>query len=250
MKILLISDIHGNAEALRAVMQAERDADASVFLGDALLSGPQANETLELLSTLNPIITIRGNHDDEVLDPSTFRSWPAEWVALNDWILADLDDSAVAKISTFTDAGWYEFGGISAYLHHGDLGSRDLAAVPDASDEVFELLAGGTDAELVLFGHTHVQFTHHIGSRTFINPGSVGQPRCGVLHACYGVFEDGVYDARHVCYDPAPWLAALDRINVLNDFPDFKSWLVEGFLNGYGIGRREPWTRYARQGYR
>ena len=110
MKILLISDIHGNAEALRAVMQAERDADASVFLGDAFLSGPQANETLELLSALKPIITIRGNHDDEVLDPSTFRSWPAEWVALNDWILADLDDSAVAKISTFTDAGWYEFG--------------------------------------------------------------------------------------------------------------------------------------------
>ena len=60
MKILLISDIHGNAEALRAVMQAERDADASIFLGDAFLSGPQANETLELLSALNPIITIRG----------------------------------------------------------------------------------------------------------------------------------------------------------------------------------------------
>ena len=70
MKILLISDIHGNAEALRAVMQAERDADASVFLGDAFLSGPQANETLELLSALNPIITIRGNYDDEVLDHS------------------------------------------------------------------------------------------------------------------------------------------------------------------------------------
>ena len=40
MKILLISDIHGNAEALRAVMRAEADADAAVFLGDALLSGP------------------------------------------------------------------------------------------------------------------------------------------------------------------------------------------------------------------
>ena len=48
MKILLISDIHGNAEALRAVMQAEADADATIFLGDALLSGPQANETRKL----------------------------------------------------------------------------------------------------------------------------------------------------------------------------------------------------------
>ena len=250
MKILLISDIHGNAEALRAVMQAEADADATIFLGDALLSGPQANETLKLLGELQPVVAIRGNHDDEVLDPSTFRSWPAEWVALNEWILADLDASAVSAIEQFTDSGRYEFGGISAYLHHGDLGHRDLAAVPDAADEVFELLADGTDAELVLFGHTHVQFTHEIGRRTFINPGSVGQPRCGVLHACYGVFENGVYDPRQVRYDPAPWLAALDRINALSDFPEFKSWLVEGFLNGYGIGKREPWTRYARQGYR
>jgi putative phosphoesterase len=249
MKVLVISDVHGNAEALRAVMRAEQDADASIFLGDALLSGPQANETLELLSQLNPSIAIRGNHDDDVLDPSTFRGWPAEWVALNEWILADLDASAITRIESFTDAGAYQFDGRSVYLHHGDLGSRDLAAVPDAEDHVFDLLGGGSDANLVLFGHTHVQFTHQIGQRTFINPGSVGQPRCGVLHACYGVFQDGAYEARQVQYDPAPWIAALDRIDVLNDFPDFKSWLSDGLLTGYGIGKREPWTRYADQGY-
>ena len=106
MKTLLISDIHGNAEALRAVMEAEPDADATIFLGDALLSGPQANETLELLDRLKPAIAIRGNHDDEVLDPSTFRSWPAEWVALNEWILDHLDASAVPKIEAFTAAGF------------------------------------------------------------------------------------------------------------------------------------------------
>ena len=38
MKILVISDIHGNAEALRAVVKAEPDADHTIFLGDALLS--------------------------------------------------------------------------------------------------------------------------------------------------------------------------------------------------------------------
>ena len=114
MKVLVISDIHGNAEALRAVMQAEQDADASIFLGDAFLSGPQANETLELLGELNPSIAIRGNHDDEVLDPRTFRGWPAEWVALNEWILADLDASAVPCIESLTDAGAYQFDGLSA----------------------------------------------------------------------------------------------------------------------------------------
>ena len=92
--------------------------------------------------------------------------------------------------------------GLSAYLHHGELGSRDLAAVPDAEEHVFDLLGGGSDADLVLFGHTHVQFTHKIGHRTFINPGSVGRA-AGVARLLRGLFEDGVYEARQVQYDPA-----------------------------------------------
>ena len=95
MKILVISDIHGNAEALRAVLAAESDADCSLFLGDALLSGPQANETMALLDELAPDIAIMGNHDDEVLDPSIFAAWPVEWVALNEWIIERLDASSI-----------------------------------------------------------------------------------------------------------------------------------------------------------
>ena len=40
MKVLVIADVHGNAEALRAVLARERDADATVFLGDAVSPGP------------------------------------------------------------------------------------------------------------------------------------------------------------------------------------------------------------------
>ena len=49
MKILVIADIHGNAEALRAVLDKDGDADRTIFLGDAVLPGPQANETLSLI---------------------------------------------------------------------------------------------------------------------------------------------------------------------------------------------------------
>ena len=249
MKILVISDIHGNAEALRAVMHAEADADASIFLGDALLSGPQANETMELLEQLDPDLAVRGNHDDELLNPSLFQGWPPEWVALNEWILEHLDPAAVTQAAEFTEPGRYQLGELDACLHHGDLGSRELAAIPDADEHVFELLRSGNDTSLVLFGHTHVQFSHRVGATRFINPGSVGQSRCGVMHACYGVFEDGEYQPRQVAYDPAPWLAALERIDVLEAFPDFKQWLINGLLSGYGIGKREPWTRFAAQGY-
>ena len=250
MKILVISDIHGNAEALRAVLAAESDADCSLFLGDALLSGPQANETMALLDELAPDIAIMGNHDDEVLDPSIFATWPVEWVALNEWIIEHLDASSIRGIEAFTTAGQYQLGGLDFYLHHGELGSRELKALPDAPDEVLGLMGRESDAPIVLFGHTHVQFSRQINGKTFINPGSIGQPRCGELQACYGVFVDGVYEARRVVYDPAPWVAALERIDVLDAFPDFRQWLKTGLLEGYGIGRQEPWTRYAAQGYR
>ena len=53
MKILIISDIHGNAEALKAIISKETPVDHSIFLGDALLSGPQANETMDLIDAAN-----------------------------------------------------------------------------------------------------------------------------------------------------------------------------------------------------
>jgi protein phosphatase len=249
VKVLIIGDIHGNAEALRAVMEAEKDADHTVFLGDALLSGPQANETAELLGEMKLDISIMGNHDEEVFDHSLFAHWPEEWVALNEWIIERLDSAATAPLRDYLPAGRYEIGGLDMFLHHGELAKPTPAALPNAPDETFHAMDGDSDCPLVMFGHTHVQFTRRIGDKTYINPGSVGQPRCGKLHACYGVLVDGNYEPRQVSYDPAPWLDALGRIEVLDGYPVFQQWLKDGLLNGYGIGEREPWTRFAAEGF-
>jgi protein phosphatase len=249
MKILLIGDIHGNAEALRAVMDAETDADHVVFLGDALLSGPQGNKTAELLAELEPDLPIMGNHDEEVLDPTRFAHWPAEWVALNEWLIEHLKPEAIEPLRAYLPAGRYQLGGLDMYLHHGDLKKPTPPALPDAPDDSFRAIDGDSDCPLVLFGHTHVQFTRRIDGKTYINPGSVGQPRCGRLHACYGVFENGVYKPRQVGYDPQPWLVALDQIKSLDPHPEFQQWLKDGLLDGYGIGANEPWTRYAAEGF-
>ena len=250
MKILVISDIHGNAEALRAVVKAEPDADHTIFLGDALLSGPQAAEVAELLDKLNLDIPIMGNHDEELLDPSRFAHWPKEWVALNEWIIETLDPAIIQSFADYQPNGHYELGGLEMYLHHGELPRGEPQALPDAKDEVFLRLINDQPAPTVLFGHTHVQFERQVGEQRFINPGSVGQPRCGRLHACYGVFEDGLYTPKQVDYDPRPWLAALDRIDVLSQFPDFKQWLADGLTTGFGIGERAPWTTFAAQGFK
>lgn len=248
-KVLVISDIHGNAEAFRAVLEAEKGVDQVVFLGDALLSGPQANETAELLHALAPDVAIMGNHDAEVLDPTLFAHWPEDWLALNNWLVERLSDAAVAPLRDYLPPGRYEVGGSQMYLHHGDLPKPQPAVLPDAPDESFHALDNGSDCRTVMFGHTHVQFTRRIGDKIYINPGSVGQPRCGKFHACYGVFEGDRYIPRQVVYDPAPWLDALDQIDALDPYPDFRQWLKDSLVSGYGIGRREPWTRFAESGF-
>lgn len=248
MKILVIADVHGNAEALSAVLEKEPDVDATIFLGDTVLSGPQPNETMALLAGLDGVL-IEGNHDVEMFQPAQFEAWPAPWRAYTRWILDTLVPAGWELLRGLQPEGEYEVGGRRVFLHHGVLPDEPRQALPDTADERLAALAGGTDCPLVLFGHSHIQFRRTIEGQEFINPGSVGQPRCGRRVAGYGVIEDGVFRHRQAEYDPGPWLAALDAVVPLDGFPEFREWLKKALLSGYGIGEREPWTRFAREGY-
>ena len=248
MKILVIADVHGNAEALSAVLARERDADATVFLGDTVLPGPQPNETMELLRGLSGTL-IQGNHDIEMLEPERLEHWPPPWLAFARWVLDTLEPPGYDFLRNLQSQGEYLVGGVRLFLHHGEFPDRPKQALPDTPDERLVTLAGGSDAPLVLFGHSHVQFRRMIDGQEFINPGSIGQPRCGKRLACYGLIEDGAFRHCQAEYDPGPWLEAMDQIAPLDEFPDFREWLKQGLLSGYGIGENEPWTRYATEGY-
>ena len=248
MKILVIADVHGNAEALSAVLDKERDADATIFLGDTVLSGPQPNETMALLGGVEGVL-IEGNHDVEMREPERFEGWPEPWLAYTRWILETLEPAGWELVRGLRPEGEYEVGGQRVFLHHGVLPDEPRQALPDTDDERLAALAGGSDCPLVLFGHSHIQFRRAIDGREFINPGSVGQPRCGRRVACYGLIEDGVFRHCQVEYDPGPWIEALDDIEPLGEHPEFREWLKRALLSGYGIGQREPWTRFAREGY-
>lgn len=95
-KILVIADVHGNASALRAVLERETDTASTVFLGDSVLSGPQVRETMALLRSLHASkggVWISGNHDEEMLHPELLENYPPTWKALNDWIFSLFEPS-------------------------------------------------------------------------------------------------------------------------------------------------------------
>jgi diadenosine tetraphosphatase ApaH/serine/threonine PP2A family protein phosphatase len=68
--------------------------------------------------------------------------------------------------------------------------------------------------QVLLVGHTHLQFRHHVAGRTIVGPGSVGQPRHGDARAAYMVIEDGTFSFCRVAYRVERTVAALERSGI------------------------------------
>ncbi len=247
-KVLVISDIHGNREALQAVLDEEPSFDDLVFLGDAVSPSPQPAETVQLLNELSGV-HICGNHDQAMLNPSMTENWPEPWRVLDNWVRRSLSSREFEYLRKLQSNGNYKVGGEDLHLCHGERKGRFRHLLPHSPIDDFLALTHDGDADRVLFGHSHVQFEKRVGNKRFFNPGSVGQNRCGKPVACYGVIENGEFYHRHVPYDTAPLVDALYAIEPLNEFPEFREWFGETLISGWGVGKSEPWTTLADQGY-
>ena len=84
---------------------------------------------------------------------------------------------------------------------HGHLTDLDLPALTaeamneylfeDRPDSSFQRLAATSDADVIVFGHTHKPYTKHVGGVWFVNVGSVGKPKDGDWRACYAILDTG-----------------------------------------------------------
>ncbi len=222
MRFLLLSDIHSNLIALESVLNHAKAKrwDELVFLGDAVGYYTQANEVLERLRELKPIINILGNHDALLLkcaeSPQHFAlredSLVAEVIVRQE---AELTAENKAYIDSFTDyelrEGWE--------LAHGGLRSQweYIVTLQNAQAN-----APFMKTDLCFIGHTHVpgvyasvvtargemwrslpfrqaQSTYRLPpkAKVFFNPGSVGQARDGIPLASYAIFDEGTRVIEH-----------------------------------------------------
>ena len=70
MKITVFSDVHGNLPALEIMLKRESDTDRFIFLGDAVNYAPWSNECVQLITSLNNIVLLRGNHESRQISLS------------------------------------------------------------------------------------------------------------------------------------------------------------------------------------
>ena len=203
MRVLALYDIHGNIDALEAVLEDPRAADPdAVLVGGDAVPGPFAKAVLKRLRAIRvPVHLVRGNGEREVAAAVGLPLPPAE------------DLAAVTAALTASELG------PEGALPLGELpltvaldGVLYCHASPRRDDEMLTRLSvperwaavlGGVDAGLVVAGHTHQADDRTVGGTRFVNAGSVGLPYEGDGAARWLWVEDGVPEARATSYDAA-----------------------------------------------
>jgi predicted phosphodiesterase len=200
----LISDIHGNLEALEAVLAAMPKVDQIVVLGDIVGSGPDPNAVIDRLRSLRAK-AVMGNHDAAMLTPALLEWFNPHAAAAARWTMTVLTPRSRRYLSALP-----RFSRVEGHrcVHGSPRKPYIWEYILDELQALEIILALGR--RLCFFGHTHLPriFTEEgeraadsadwipLPAAALVNPGSVGQPRDGNPDASFAVVDLGAQAVR------------------------------------------------------
>jgi putative phosphoesterase len=197
MRLAVISDIHGNLPALDAVLAdltTERP-DRVYCLGDLVGYGAFPNEVVDRIRRAD-IPTVMGNYDDGVgFDRDDCGCAYKEPIDRElgqrslMWTRAHTTPENKAFLQRFVPEIRFDVGDTRVLLVHGSPRKMNEYLFEDRPRSSFERLARSSDADVIVFGHTHVPYTRLVDGVLFVNAGSVGKPKDGDPRACYAMIE-------------------------------------------------------------
>ncbi len=228
MRIALLSDIHGNLEALEAVLHGVCGVgvDMTVCLGDVVGYGPDPVACMELVAA-HADLCILGNHDEALINPNTAWDFNARALASLAVTRRLVPQSALTLLTSYRR--WSSIEDLVTFTH-GAFGPSPYSYLrsPSGAVESFEHLP----TAIGVVGHTHLPSVFMCddarigvrpdaseiragvisdesrrrlpeGGRLILNPGSVGQPRDGNPHASWGVLDLGrrTFGVQREAYD-------------------------------------------------
>ena len=186
MRVGVVSDIHSNLPALRAVLEEldELAPETVICAGDIVGYGANPNECCRCAEESFDHF-VQGNHDAAAMsgDTSGMNAYAA---AAAMWTHEELDPASRAflgSIQTSARLGT-ESGGLSVF--HGSDRNRDEYVYEEHVDP--DILTRN-DSRFVVLGHTHVPFVRRFPGGLVLNPGAVGQPRDGDPRAAFAVLD-------------------------------------------------------------
>lgn len=242
MRYALISDIHANLPALRAVLDdigARAEVDAIYHLGDLVGYAPWPNETVKLLEERG-IPGIAGNYDSTTA--TDYKHCGCKYEDPHQEELSHLSYDWTRK---HVSAGTKRFLGALPFRIDirplgGHLAGPTLTLVhgtpilntvywtedrPDAFCLKMALAAGAKGGDVIAFGHTHKPWHREVEGIHFVNTGSVGRPKDGDWRAGYAILDigDGGVSPEfiRVEYDVEAAMRAIRASELPHEFADY-----------------------------
>jgi diadenosine tetraphosphatase ApaH/serine/threonine PP2A family protein phosphatase len=264
VRLLLLSDVHSNLEALEACLDAAPEYDRAASLGDVVGYGASPNQTAELLRAMEAI-HVRGNHDrvcGSLIGIEFFNPLAA---AAARWTRSELSEPNLAWLRSLPqgpvrDPEWSE----TQFVHGSPLDEDTYLSSASTAGEALERAL----SPLTFFGHTHVQCAYAQpaaasaagaspskirpappaallsaesmpdaggaqrrllrleGSRRYmVNPGSVGQPRDRDPRAAFALYDS---DARTIVFYRVAYNIAGAQTRILEaGLPKPLAWRLE-----------------------
>jgi len=203
MRVAALYDIHGNLPALDAVLADVALAGVDrVVIGGDVLPGPMPRETMARLQSLDiPVDFLRGNGDRETLEEATDRPSRLPETARQQlrWCRAQLADAQAHAIADWPPTVRLQLPGLGSVLFCHATPRSDTEVVTHLIPEpLLRPIIDGV-ADVVVCGHTHVQFDVMVGRTRFVNAGSVGMPF--EKRSAYWLLLDGGVEPRRTAYD-------------------------------------------------
>ncbi len=226
MRILVISDIHGNLNALEAVLKDAGRYEKVWCLGDIVGYGPDPNECVATVKALPELTCLLGNHDAAVLGQIALQAFNQDAQTSLSWTKSKLKSSNLNFLAHSLEKTVVD----NVTLVHGAPRNPVWEYLLDmhTAEENFPYF----ETEVCLVGHTHIPIMfsltkddthnweilepgriHKIKNRCFLNPGSVGQPRDHDPRAAYAIYdpERSTWQPMRVTYDIESVQKKIDR---------------------------------------
>ncbi len=195
MIITVLSDIHGNLPALKAILQHAdaQGTDQILNLGDSTGYGPEPDGVVQLLNEIDTI-NLLGDYDKKVLRKKHRKTgWskvknPDKRLMFN-WTCHALSKRSRKLLKSYPEQKTIEVGSLKIFMTHTSPGSKGGYLGPETSQASLKKIAEKIEADVILCGHSHRSFVRWVDDVLFINPGSVGRPDDGDPRGSYAVLE-------------------------------------------------------------
>ena len=208
MRIVVVSDIHGNRRAFDAVLSDLRQVAPDMILhgGDLAANGAHPAEIIDRIASLN-WHGVSGNTDEMLWCPQSLESVGKSHPKLEK-ILAVFEEMipATREILGEERLKWLEalprvYTDETLTLVHASPGDLWRAPMPTASDHEMENTYGALGTKIVVYAHIHQPHMRRFGKRMVANSGSVSLSYDGDPRASYLVIDEGNVTVRRVDYD-------------------------------------------------